>query len=73
MNEIIGVNTINNKTNDYSTKPSAFPAPSQQEDKKHSETFPYTMTVGDTAVRLHFNKEGELTARLASAFNAMLG
>lgn len=67
------MNTINNKTNDLSTKTNAFPAPLQQEGENHSEERPYTVTVGDTTVRLHFNKEGDLTDHLANAFNSMLG
>ncbi|MBR1534215.1 MAG: hypothetical protein IJ639_07615 [Ruminococcus sp.] len=66
------MNTINNKTNNLTTKRKSFPSPSQQEGGNHSETSPYTVTVGDTTVRLHFNKEGNLTARLANAFNSML-
>ena len=33
---------------------------------------PAVLTVGDTAVRLHFADSGSLSTRLASAFNAML-
>ena len=73
MNEIIEVNTINNKTNDLTTRENAFPAPSQREGVKLSEASPYTVTVGDTTVRLNFTGKSDLTARLANAFNTMLG
>lgn len=70
---MIEVKTINNKTNDLTTRATAFPAPSQREGVKLSEASPYTVTVGDTTVRLNFSDKGSLTARLANAFNAMLG
>ena len=41
---------------------------------EESETaYPYTVTVGDTTVRLRFNNDNDLTLLLANAFSTMLG
>ena len=70
---MIEVNTINNKTNDLTTRATTLPAQSQRECANLSEASPYTVTVGDTTVRLNFTGKSDLTARLANAFNTMLG
>lgn len=49
--------------------------PSKQEDNEHNgSTVPNSraMTIGDTTVRLSFSDSGDISTRLANAFNAML-
>lgn len=42
--------------------------------KEESETaYPYTVTVGDSTVRLRFKNDNDLTLLLANAFSTMLG
>lgn len=54
------------------------PLPKQENSERHDKSVstvssPRTMSVGDTTVRLSFNDSGDLSTRLANAFQTMLG
>lgn len=44
----------------------------QQPEQSAAPQSPYSVTVDDTTVRLHFKENGDLTSRLTDAFNFML-
>ena len=53
------------------------PLPKQENNERHDKgvstvSNPRTMSVGDTTVRLSFNDSGDLSTRLANAFQTML-